>query len=171
MKLKHYTLAGLLIWIMFQACNTTTPDKYIAVTALNSNLVNSAYRPMFLNELRELVDKNRLPNASATDYVRERAINPIAESIRKVRDLNETDDTRELIAAALDLMQYGMEVFENDYMGIAERIDTGQSREVIDTAIDEMYEKTEEGMRQRSETLNELALGYARDHNVPFEIR
>lgn len=134
------------------------------MTALNSNLVASAYRPMFLKELMELKSKDGLPGATAADYVRQRAINPVAESIESLKGLKETNDTREL-------MQYGKRVFENDYISIAEQIDAGQPQEEIDTVIGEMYEKTEERMLQRFERLDELALDYARKHDVPFEVR
>ncbi|QNL51667.1 hypothetical protein H8S90_08880 [Olivibacter sp. SDN3] len=170
-KIACNMFIGLCIGVMLQACNTTTPEKYISVTALNSNLVSSAYRPMFLEELMERKGKDQLAGTTAVDYVRDRALRPVEESMEKVKQLKETDDTQALIAAALDLMAYGKEIFESDYIAIAQLIDEGKPEEEIDAAITEMYAKTENGMAQRFDELDELALAYAQEHDVPFEVR
>ncbi|GAA4785762.1 hypothetical protein GCM10023231_12050 [Olivibacter ginsenosidimutans] len=167
---KAWIAVGLYMVLICLSCSKTRPEKYIAVTALNSNLVSTAYRPMFLNELMERKYKNQLPGTSAEEYVRDRAIKPVDEAIEKVKQLKETAETKELIAAALEVMTYGKTIFEHEYKSIAELIDKERPLEEIDKAITEMYDNTETGMAERFDRLDTLALKYARANKVPFDL-
>lgn len=169
MKMTYCTFIGLLL-LTFQACNRTTPERYVGATALNSNLVSAAYRPAFLKELIELKNKNGLPGATAVDYVNDRAVKPVEESIKKIKGLNKTADTKALIAAALDVMEYGRQVFKSDYLAIAQLIDAGKPQQ-IEAAIAAMYGKTEKGMIEKFDRLDNLALTYAKKHDVPFAVK
>ncbi len=170
MKGIYYTAVCILLMAAHQACNQVSPEKYIAVTALNSNLVSTAYRPMFFTELIALKGDGRL-TGSAKEYVMERAVKPVQKAIGKVNGLRKTDDAKELIATAKEVMEYGQQIFETDYLAIAQLIDTGKPEEEIHAAIAKMYEDTEETLFQKFDKLDQLAIAYAKKHNISFSVR
>ena len=166
---RFYYLFCIVLCLV--SCNRVSPEKYIAATTLNSNQVAVAYGPMFFQELMELKAKNRLPDETAVDYVNTRAIQPVTETLERLNSLPETAETKALIDAAREVMRYGTQVFERDYRDIAGLIDTGSTQAEIDAAIDRMYANTADSMQQKFDHLDQVALAYAKEHDVALQIR
>ncbi|MGS2739778.1 hypothetical protein [Sinomicrobium sp. M5D2P17] len=169
----------LFIGLTFLSCDQTSPRKYVEVTVLNTNLVTSRYTPSFFEELRELEKQGRIAvfkdgemkKGTAEEYVMQNAIAPVDVSIKKVKELEVKDDTHDLIAASLDVLQYSKEVFENEYRNIAEMLDTNRSQAEIDSAIHKLFRTYDREMEKKLRHLDELAIPYAEKHNIPLNFR
>ncbi|MBC9797220.1 hypothetical protein [Sinomicrobium weinanense] len=163
--------------VSLTSCNQATPDKVVQRTWLNTNNVTARYSPKFFGELRALKAKgniivfkeNEAIKGTAVEYVNQMVIDPLNESINKVEGLPEKEDTKELIAASLDVFNYGKEIFENEYLDIATMIDEGQPEKAIDAAIEKLFVTHDENMQVRLLYLDELAISYAEKHNIPIQ--
>jgi hypothetical protein len=177
MRINIKILLVLLVGVIFQSCNTASPRKYIEVAVLNTNRITRMYQPGFFSEMRELKNQNRLTvfengkpkNGTAVEYVRQTAITPVEEYIAKVRVLKETDDTRDLLTASLDVLQYGKGIFESDYISIAKMLDEDKSQAEVDAAIQKLFETRDPEMEEKFKRLDGLAIPYAEKHDVPLE--
>lgn len=169
----------LFMGLIFLSCEQTAPRKYVERTVLNTNLVSGRYTPSYFNEVRELKKQGRIKvfkdgkmeKGTAVEYVMQNTIDPVDESIKKVKGLKKTEDTRDLIAASLDVFRYGRKIFENEYVSIAKMLDENRPQEEIDSAIQKIFETHDREMEKKLRYLDELAIPYAKKHNVPLNFR
>jgi len=174
-SIKMIFLAALFTSLI--SCNQSSPDKTVQVAWLNANRVVAHYSPRFFGELRELKSKgnitvfkdNKTVKGTAVEYVNQLAVAPLNESMQKVKDLPEQEDTKAIKAASLAVFEYGKEIFENDYLHIAALIDEGQSAAEIDAAIEDLFAKYDPEMQARLNRLDELVIPYAEKHDIPIQ--
>lgn len=170
--MKHLLklLPLLLLPVLFFACSSPTKEQIFQRTALNANLVSTAYRPAYFTEILELKAKNNLPS-SAKEYISSRTIAPLNEAIDKAKDLKQTKDSQELISTSLDYMESGKRLFEKEYSRIAEMIDSGKSPEEVKIAIDQMFTTTETDMLSKQNNMIAVAKVFAKEHNIDYIVR
>ncbi|WKK58206.1 hypothetical protein [Sphingobacterium sp. BN32] len=170
--MKHLLklLPLLLLPVLFFACSSPTKEQIFQRTALNANLVSSAYRPIYFSEILEQKAKNNLPT-SAKEYVSSRTIAPLNEAIEKVKDLKQAKDSQELISTSLDYMETGKHLFEKEYLRIAEMIDAGKSPEEVKIAIDQMFTATETEMLSKQNNMVAVASVFAKENNIDYIVR
>ena len=179
MKSTAKTLLLLFTGLIFLSCHQTSPREDLEITVLNTNLVTSRYTPSFFEELRELEKQGRIAvfkdgemkKGTAVEYIMQNAIAPVDESIKKVGELKPKDDTKDLIAASRDVLQYGKEIFENEYRNIAEMLDANRSQAEIDSAIHKLFKDHDREMEKKLRHLNQLAVPYAEKHDIPLNFR
>lgn len=173
--IKMIFLAALFTSLI--SCNQPSPDKTVQVAWLNANRVVAHYSPRFFGELRELKSKrnitvfkdNEVAKGTAVEYVNQLAVVPLNESIQKVKDLPEQEDTKAIKAASLAVFEYGKEIFENDYIQIATMIDGGRPAAEIDAAIENLFAKYDPEMQAKLNRLDELVIPYAEKHDIPIQ--
>lgn len=161
------------------SCSKPSPRKYVEVAVLNTNLVTGSYTPQFFDELQELKNQNRITlykdgemkQVTVEEYVRQRTIVPVNEAMAKAEALPETDDSRDLKAASLEVFKYGKQLFEKEYLVIAQMLDDNKAQTEIDSAIQKIFTSHDAEMEKRIRYLDELAIPYAKKHNVPLEYR
>lgn len=161
------------------SCQQVSPDKVIGVTVLNTNQVTAFFRPRFFTELQELKKQNRLvsfkdgktqPNATAVDYVQMMTIDRVNGALASVNELKATEETQPLIAASKELLELGKRIFEIDYTAIAKMIDDGKPQPEIDAAISKVFETNEAELAQKIKALDDLAMPYAKEHNINLRV-
>jgi len=160
------------------SCNLVSPDKVVQRAWLNTNTITTNYSPKFFGQLLELKAKgnitvfkdNEVTKGTAVEYVNQTIITPLNESLQKVAELPENEDTKALKAASLELFRYGKEIFESDYLDIATMIDGERPEMEINTAIENLFLKHDLEMGTRLNRLDELVIPYAEKHNVPIKI-
>lgn len=160
----------LLLSLLFLACSSPTKEQIFQRTALNANLVSTAYRPIYFTEILELKSKNNLPS-TAKEYINSRTIAPLHEAIEKAKELKQTKDAQELISASLDYMVSGKRLFEKDYLRIAEMIDSGKSPEEVKIAIDQLFTTTETEMLNKQNRMVSVATVFAKEHRINYVVR
>lgn len=169
-------IASISLLCCILACNKATPQKTVAVTVLNTNLISSRYAPSFFNELQEMKRNDRINvykndemgKGTAEEYVQQNAILPIKDALKKVEDLVVTDDASEMRTASIELLSYSKTIFEKDFINIAIMIDSNQPQLTIDSAIQQMYKTHDTELDKRFRVLDELAIPYAEKNNVPL---
>ncbi len=173
-----YTFLLLLV-LAFCSCQQTSPDKVIGVTVLNTNQVTAFFRPRFFSELLERKKQNSIPvikdgktdmNGTAMDYVKMMAIDRVNGALTSVNEIEETEETKPLIGASKDLLEFGKKIFENDYVAVAKMIDEGKPQTEIDAAISSIFETNDAALTQKVKILDDLAMPYAKKHGVDLRV-
>lgn len=158
----HYLVRISLFFALVTSmvgCNTTSPQKYVEVTVLNTNLVTAYFRPPYFEEVMA-------HQGSAEAYVRQQTATRVEQALEKVNKLNVTDETQPLIKASRDFLTYGKELFETEYIDIAKMIDQQAPQSAIDTAIMEVFEKHTPIMDEKLTALETVAAPFAEKHGV-----
>lgn len=159
------------------SCNPVSPDKVVQRAWLNTNNITTRYSPKFFGQLRELKAKGNITifkdkevtKGTAVEYVNQMIIVPHNESLQKVEELPEKEDTKALKAASLELFRYSKEIFENDYLDIARMIDENRPDMEINTAIEDLFLRHDQEMETRLNRLDDQVIPYAEKHNIPIE--
>ncbi|WP_346236671.1 hypothetical protein ABDK00_014420 [Niabella insulamsoli] len=179
MKKDHACLFLLFFVLIATSCQQAAPKKIIEVAVLNTNLVTGFFRPGFFTELMELKEKNSIPvyrdgktemNGTAVEYVKATTVDRITESLAKVTALKESEETRPLIRASKDLLEFGKNIFETDYANVAKLIDEEKPRAEIDAAISKIFETHDETMALKTKALDAVAVPYAKKHGIELRI-
>ncbi|MBD1423213.1 hypothetical protein [Sphingobacterium chuzhouense] len=174
MKKIYYIKCLLLIALTGMVSCGPSPKKVVAQTWLNTNNVTTYYSPKFFNELMEKKAKNNITvyqdgaviKGTAVAYVQQYVIATIDENLKKVEDLSAKGDNKELIDASLEVFRYSSDVFENEYLDIAEMIDEEKPSEEIMSAIDDLFAKHDGEMQIRFDRLDSCAIPYAEKNNI-----
>ncbi len=140
-------------------CNNTSPQKYVEIAVLNTNLVTAYYRPPYFEEMMS-------HQGNAVDYVRQQTIPSLEQAIEKVKNLRVTDETKGLIDASLDFLVYGKELFETEYIDIAQMVDDNEPQAAIDTAITRVFDQHDPFLVEKLDRLEAVAIPFAEKHGV-----
>ncbi|MGV3762943.1 hypothetical protein [Parapedobacter sp.] len=178
MKMTTKTLFLSIVSYTLFACNQASPKKVVDVVWLNVNRVTANYSPQFFGELRELrasggmavAQNNEKIKGTAVAYVNQYVIGPLDESMDKIEKLPENEETKALIAASLEVFNYGKGIFENEYLSIAKMIDAESPASEIDAAVEKLFATHDEHMHGRLADLDELVIPYAEKHGVPIQL-
>lgn len=152
----------VLLLAVATACNTTTPQKYVEVTVLNTNLVTAYFRPAFFEEIKG-------NQGNAVDYIQQRTTMGLDQAIEKVEQLEATDETRPLIDASMDVLTYGKQLFDSEYTTVAKMIDDGAEEPAIDSAITQLFEKNGPILDEKLNALDAVAMPYAEKHGIELQ--
>ena len=177
MKYRAKTIMLLTVVISLFSCNRVSPDKVVAQTWLNVNNITSHYSPKFFRNLQEMKSKGNITvfrndevvKGTAVEYVNQYVITPVVEAQIKVEKLPAKEDTKEIIAASLEVYKYGKAVFENEYLTIATMMDEEKPEAEIYTAIENLYIVHDPVMQKKLDRLDELVLPYAKKHKIQIK--
>jgi hypothetical protein len=156
--------------ILLLGCNMTTPEKYFDVAVLNSNMLTG-----FANDgqWRELAS----PPGKATDdkggYIAmqrgealQAKITFVEENTEKLKGLQQTADTKEILEYSITLHEFVLRVYKNEYMQLANLYDAGAPEEKI-TALAKTI--NQQYFNRFDELYNKLinsGKSYAVKHNI-----
>lgn len=168
----------VLAAFLFFACNNILgdrPEKVFDVTTLNANLVSSKFTRLF-NELKAQKSNNSLliPDESGKyrnansykEYVEKQFHNQFTQYIDRVKALKPTDETKPLIDYSIDMFTYANEIYNTDFISIAEMLDAGKPDEEVNNAITEL--ETTKGLEldKKREVVVTAGLAYAEKHGI-----
>ena len=100
-----------------------------------------------------------------SEVVRDK-INAIEESFDKVKDLKETEDTKEILRASIALYEYVLPVFKKDYMQLAESMDKGVPEDQIKSESKAIHAKYLAGYDELYKKLITAGKSYAEKNNI-----
>jgi hypothetical protein len=179
-KMKTIIKLLLLSLILFTvvSCNHTSPQKHLEITVLNTNIITGKYNSKYFNEIRELKRNNRLlvlesgqlENGTVKAYLDQNLIQPTNTALKKVQTLEVNTDTENLIAASEDFLIYCKQIFEKDYIEIAQMIDADEPEPIVDAAIERMFQIHDPAFLKKLNHLDEIAIRYAEKHDIPLQI-
>ncbi|MBK8550711.1 MAG: hypothetical protein IPL53_06480 [Ignavibacteria bacterium] len=142
--------------VFFIRCNTATPEEYFNVAVLNTNMLSGFATNGMLRQIGP---------PSAGEEMKTK-IKFLEENFEKVKDLKETDDTKDMIKASLNLYEYVLPVYKTEYVQLADLVDKGAPEDQIqsfDKSIQEKYYPQYEALYDK---LIRIGKSYAAKHNI-----
>lgn len=140
MKRYFSSLLSLFSYcLLLTSCTTATPEKYFEVAVLNSNMLvgfagDGQLRELEASSMKMGKTKDEFAPMQRKEVVSSK-ISFVEETLKKVKSLQETADTKDIRQASLALYEFVLPVYKNEYMNVANLYDAGASKEKIQTAV------------------------------------
>jgi hypothetical protein len=143
---------SIICWLFVASCNTATPEECFGIAVLNSNFLVGFASDGQLSELESPTIKMGKTKDEFAPMKRKEVIDAkiafIEEAFEKIKDLQETTDTKDIRQASLALYEYVLPVYKTEYAHLAKMYDEGALKEQTKTAgraiSDKHYPRFEE---------------------------
>lgn len=156
--------------IFLTSCTNLSPEKTFEVAALNSNLL-SRFGSKDINfklesepQIYDETQKKMIPS-SYYDYFKF-DISNLETQFKKIKEIKEDDDNRELLQASKDLFSYAITKEKEGYLPIAKMKDEKASPEQIEKAIADFDAATQSEIDTKFTKLMNVAKAYVAKHNI-----
>jgi len=160
--------------IFLTSCTNLSPEKTFEVAALNSNLL-SRFGSKDINfklesepQIYDESQKKMIPS-SYYDYFKFDITN-LETQFKKIKEIKEDDDNRELLQASKDLFSYAITKEKEGYLPIAKMKDEKASPEQIEKAIADFDASTQSEIDTKFTKLMNVAKAYVAKHNINAKI-
>ncbi|WP_299101059.1 hypothetical protein [uncultured Winogradskyella sp.] len=174
MKTKISTLIVLILII--QSCGfSTTPENYFEYTTVYTNLFSDFGSKDFQN-FRTLIKQNALiienengewvTQDKLVPHIETYVISNIEKNINKIQGLKKTASTDAMIEASLNLHEFTLEIYQKEYLHIANLIDCNASESIVNDAISELDKHHLEKYLELYTKLMDVALPYAEANKI-----
>lgn len=168
-------LLVLIVTSLFlTSCTNLSPEKTFEVAALNSNLL-SRFGSKDINfklesepQIYDETQKKMIPS-SYYDYFKFDITN-LETQFKKIKEIKEDDDNRELLQASKDLFSYAITKEKEGYLPIAKMKDEKASPEQIEKAIADFDAATQSEIDNKFTKLMNVAKAYVAKHNINAKI-
>lgn len=119
---------------MLTACNTATPENYFDTAVLNINMIAGFAGEGLQRELDnpsvKLVEGTKDQTAPMKrKEIIDNKIQFIESSLQKVKQLKQTEETKNMLQASLALYEYVLPVYKNEYVQLAKLYDDNEPKE------------------------------------------
>ncbi|AYN69189.1 hypothetical protein D1013_18255 [Euzebyella marina] len=166
--------ASLSILFLLVSCNQPSAENYFDRTTLNSNKLVGFGSADFdrYAQLQETGQLFKLTNGEMekTDKISEHIttyiIPDIEKNIEQIEELKPTEETEEMIVKSLRLFNYVKNIYETEYLTIANMMDNGEEVDEINEALSLMNSVTFTKFSVLLEELWEVALPYAEANGI-----
>lgn len=157
--------------LLFQSCNTATPEEYFDVAVLNCNMMHGFATDGILRELESPSVKLIEGSADKTEPMKrteviESKIQSLQPYYEKVKDMRQTDETRKMLQASIGLYEFVLPVYKNEYMQLAKMYDDNASKEqieIFEQSIEQKYFSTFQSLFTK---LEDAGKDYAKKNNI-----
>jgi len=147
MKTVVFFFFFIISVFLFTACNTATPEKYFDVAVLNCNMMHGFATNGLVRELEspsvKMVDgnKDKFEPMKRKEII-DSKIESLEPYLEKVKSLKQTDETKEMLQASINLYEFVLPVYKNEYQQLAKLYDDGAAKEQVDAyalSIEQKY--------------------------------
>lgn len=160
--------------IFSTSCTNLSPEKTFEIAALNSNLL-SRFGSKDINfklesepQIYDETQKKMIPS-SYYDYFKFDITN-LETQFKKIKEIKEDDDNRELLQTSKDLFSYAITKEKEGYLPIAKMKDEKVSPEQIEKAIADFDASTQNDIEVKFTKLMNVAKAYVEKHNINAKI-
>lgn len=156
--------------LVFTSCNNLSPEKTFDIAALNSNLLSRFgskeinYKLESEPQVYDETQKKMIPS-SYYDYFKFDITN-LETQFKRIQEINEDDDNKELLQASKDLFSYAIAKQKEGYLPIAKLKDEKASPEQIEKAIADFDASTQNEIDAKFTKLMNVAKAYTEKHNI-----
>ena len=169
-KITH-GLFSIALSLCLVGCEPATPQTYFDRAVLNINLMHGFAGSGLRRELESpSVKLSETGNGETVPMKRKEVIDNVITSLEanfeKVKELKETDDTREVLQASIALYEYVLPVYKTEYQQLARLYDEGASRAQIDSLAQVIETKYRPGFEKLSDRLTAAGKPYAARHGI-----
>ncbi|SFE02706.1 hypothetical protein [Flavobacterium phragmitis] len=177
MKIRSFLF--LIVLITGISCKLTndSPDHVFNTIGLNANKIPSNFERVF-KEFRQhkangtlqlpTEDGKSMKKATCVEVVKFAYANTFKEDIRRIKNLNPTEEAEPIIKAGIELFEYVDEIQNKDFMVIAKMIDEGKSDEEIDAAAKQLDDTKGIILDEKQSKMMDLLLPYADANGVEY---
>ena len=167
----HRLLLGLLSGLLFLSACTESADRFFGIAVLNTNMLREFGTPTFARRLND--ETKEFPGVPASrkngDEAQKSISNKIMfieKSIKDIRSLSESGLRKEIKQQSLELFEFVLPVYKNEYMAYAKLCDAKGPQEQKDQIIKEIDEKYNEAFEQKYIPLLEKGKVFAKENNL-----
>ena len=159
---------------LVSSCEKATPESYFSQAVLNCNLMHGFAGNGMERQLNEpsvkLADSggNKMVTMTRKETV-DNLIRSVEEAYGKIKKLQETDDTREMLQASRAVFDYVLPVYHNEYQQLASLHDEGMGKTRIEELQKSIQAKYQAGFQSRIEALTTIAKPYADRHGIKVQ--
>ena len=171
MSVKKVFMLALLTCQTLTSCNLTSPERYFDITVLNCNSITGISGDGLMNELES--PSVKLKEGSKSDVVpmtRKETIDlkilVVEDNLKKLGELSETAETKEMIQTSTSLHEYVLAIYKNEYRELAKMYDEGAPQEQIQAKGQAIHDKYNARFEELFSKLTTLGKSYAEKHNI-----
>lgn len=172
--MKKFILQGFVFFcslILINACNiSTTPKEYFDIAVLNTNLIANFGGTGFSRELQSPSVKLSENGDDTTPMKRSEVVESktaiTEENFKKVKSLKVTDETKDMLEASINLYEYVIPVYKNEYSELAGLYDNNAPQEQIESLTMEIFDKYYEGFTDRYSKVISTGKVYAEKNSL-----
>lgn len=169
--MKRFSAIAAIILFVLSSCSTTGPEKYFDLAVLNCNTMVGFAGDGMLRQLEQ--PSARLVEGSATQTVslrRREVINAkirfVEKNLENLKSLKPTDETRLMLNKSIELNQYILSVYQNEYSQLALLYDEGADREDTYQLAQEIHDRHARKFAMLFAELAKLGKEYADRHGL-----
>lgn len=157
--------------MLLTACMPGSPEDYFDIAVLNFNLIHGFAGEGLQRELDaptvKLVEGTTDKTVAMTrKEVIESKIQTIETNFEKVKQLKQTDETKEMLQSSIALYEYVLPVYKNEYRQLAQLYDEAASQEQIQSMQQQIEEKYSANFETLFNKLTAVAKPYASKNNI-----
>ena len=155
--------------LFFAACNSTTSKEYFEQAVLNSNMLNGFADERGLPELEYGSAKLQKDGSTATmprKEILEEKTKSLQEALDKIKGLDQTADTKEMILTSIELYEYVLPVYKTEYAQLAKAYDENASKETIKSETQVIHDKYYTHYNELYGKLISIGKVYAEKHSI-----
>jgi len=171
---KSIAFVLIAVSLIATSCTNLSPEKTFEIAALNSNLL-SRFGSKDINfklesepQIYDESQKKMIPS-SYYDYFKFDIAN-LETQFKKIQEIEEDDDNKELLQASKDLFSYAIAKQKEGYLPIAKMKDEKASSEQIEKAIADFDASTQKDIDAKFTKLMNVAQAYVDKHNINAKI-
>ncbi|CAN5719085.1 hypothetical protein BH10BAC2_BH10BAC2_17670 [soil metagenome] len=156
---------------LFTACTSGSPEDYFDIAVLNCNMMHG-----FASEglQRELDDPTVKLVEGTTDQtiamkrkeIIESKIETIETNFEKVKQLKQTEETKELLQSSIALYEHVLPVYKNEYQQLARLYDEAAPKDQIQSMEQQIEDKYYVNFETLFNKLTAAAKPYAAKNNI-----
>lgn len=154
-------------------CNTATPEEYFDQAVLNTNMLTGFGTEGLYRELDQPGVKLNEKTGKTEPMKRSELIgDKIAwaeESLKKIKALHPTDETKDMLQTSTALFEYVLPVYKTDYTQLARLYDDGAAKPQIEAKSQDIYNKYYPKFEKQYQKLMAVGKPYAAKHNIKVE--
>ncbi|AXB55824.1 hypothetical protein [Flavobacterium fluviale] len=171
---KSIAFVLIAVSLIATSCTNLSPEKTFEIAALNSNLLSRFgskdinYKLESEPQIYDESQKKMIPS-SYYDYFKFDIAN-LETQLKKIQEIEEDDDNKELLQASKDLFSYAIAKQKEGYLPIAKMKDEKASSEQIEKAIAEFDASTQKDIDAKFTKLMNVAQAYVDKHNINAKI-
>ncbi len=162
----------LLVLGTLLSCTANKPEDYFNRAILNTNLLVSFIGDGMQRELASpssrLNKDGSIGSMTAAEVLEMRA-DAVRESLKKVRGLEVTDETKAMLQTSIALHETVLESADGEYAKLAKLYDSKASQDVVDAEAARIAEKYHARMATLHNSLISIGKVYAAAHEIPVQ--
>ena len=178
--MRQFIILFLLVPVygLLTGCSDSSPEHTFNTAVLSCNMIHDFASNGFLRQLEspsvQMVggDSNNTAPMKRKEVI-DNKIQQVSDYYKKVKQLKETEDSKEVVGASRELYNYALPVYEKEYRELARLYDEGAAKESIASYAQGIQDKYYQGFAERFDKVTAAGKLYAKKHdiNVQWDIQ